>query len=520
MRLEAVSAVFVFLLGLCVGSFLNVVIYRLPRELSIRKPSRSFCPRCRTTLRAADNIPLLSWLLLRGRCRQCGAPISVRYPLIEATTGLVFVLVYHLLLRLSSRSGLADAALPLDAPLLIAWLTLAAALVATSALDITSYMLDIRVTNFAMCVGIAAAALWPRPAFLAHAGVDSPACAAAVAAGFVSLLMLWRAQRREAAAAGDAQPPVAEASPPESDGEPWVARLGMAGVFVALAVALWIAVGPPGASGPRYENPDAGPLASEPAPSLGRLDGLETPAALLVLLAVLIVATGLPREADQEIHDVIEGEAPEARRMAAREVVWLAPAVGGAALVYALLGLNDETRQAWSWLTAWAPLGAAWPMTPIGGAAFAIQGAVVAAALGWAVRIVFTLALGREAFGVGDIYILAAAGAVTGWDVALLGALLAVMIALAAWILGLMFKRGRLAPFGPPLALGFLCALWLSRPAEEVLGPYGEQVNYLWNERPLVLMGMGAVLCGGGALSILVARALRRIVEPARTRES
>ncbi len=78
----------VFLLGLCVGSFLNVCIYRLPAETSIVRPG-SMCPVCKTPIRAYDNIPLLSYLLLGGRCRKCKTPIPIRYPLVELITGLL-----------------------------------------------------------------------------------------------------------------------------------------------------------------------------------------------------------------------------------------------------------------------------------------------------------------------------------------------------------------------------------------------------------------------------------------------
>src|SRR5213076_2962845 len=80
------------LAGLLVGSFLNVVAYRLPRGESIVKP-RSRCTTCGTEVRALDNIPLLSWLVLRGRCRYCSAQISARYPVVELVTGAVFALV-------------------------------------------------------------------------------------------------------------------------------------------------------------------------------------------------------------------------------------------------------------------------------------------------------------------------------------------------------------------------------------------------------------------------------------------
>lgn len=86
--LIAVTAGLAGLAGLTVGSFLNVVIHRLPRGESIVRP-RSRCPACETPIGPVDNIPVVSWLVLRGRCRSCAAPISARYPLVEAATGLL-----------------------------------------------------------------------------------------------------------------------------------------------------------------------------------------------------------------------------------------------------------------------------------------------------------------------------------------------------------------------------------------------------------------------------------------------
>lgn len=79
------------IIGLVVGSFLNVVIYRVPLKLSIVRP-RSACPQCGHLIAGRDNVPVVSWILLRGRCRQCGSPISVRYPLVELCTGILFLL--------------------------------------------------------------------------------------------------------------------------------------------------------------------------------------------------------------------------------------------------------------------------------------------------------------------------------------------------------------------------------------------------------------------------------------------
>jgi leader peptidase (prepilin peptidase)/N-methyltransferase len=88
-----ISKVFVFLFGTAVGSFLNVCIYRLPGSLSIIRP-RSMCPSCKTQIAFYDNIPILSYLWLRGRCRRCGATISLRYPVVETTAGLFAVALF------------------------------------------------------------------------------------------------------------------------------------------------------------------------------------------------------------------------------------------------------------------------------------------------------------------------------------------------------------------------------------------------------------------------------------------
>ena len=83
----------IFILGTVIGSFLNVCIYRIPEKLSIVKP-RSRCGHCGTSLKPIDLIPILSWLFLKGKCRYCGAKVSVRYFLVELLEGLLFVLVY------------------------------------------------------------------------------------------------------------------------------------------------------------------------------------------------------------------------------------------------------------------------------------------------------------------------------------------------------------------------------------------------------------------------------------------
>lgn len=134
----ALVAVGCALLGLLVGSFLNVVIHRVPKRESVIRP-RSRCPGCDTQLAERDNIPVLSWLLLRGRCRTCGMAISVRYPLVETLTAVLFAAV-------GVRFG-ADWAVP-------AFLLLAAVLLAVSAIDLEHFIVPNRILLVAIAAGV------------------------------------------------------------------------------------------------------------------------------------------------------------------------------------------------------------------------------------------------------------------------------------------------------------------------------------------------------------------------------
>jgi len=90
---EIIGCAFVFIVGSVIGSFLNVVIHRVPRSESIVFPN-SACPKCGNAIKPYDNLPIISWLLLRGKCRNCKEPIAWRYPAVEALTGFVFLIVY------------------------------------------------------------------------------------------------------------------------------------------------------------------------------------------------------------------------------------------------------------------------------------------------------------------------------------------------------------------------------------------------------------------------------------------
>ena len=131
--------VYAGLVGLIVGSYLNVVVHRLPHQQSTVLP-RSRCPKCGAAIRALDNLPVVSWLLLGGRCRDCRAPISVRYPLIELLTGGLFA---GAVARFGVTASAAGAAL------------FCAALVALAAIDIEHFLLPDRITLPGLAVALA-----------------------------------------------------------------------------------------------------------------------------------------------------------------------------------------------------------------------------------------------------------------------------------------------------------------------------------------------------------------------------
>ena len=149
--------VFVFVFGCCVGSFLNVVIYRLPRDESLIKPP-SACPACGRGIRFYDNIPLVSWLLLGAKCRYCKAPISPRYFVIELLTGLVFVSLFFLLFYTDLRAGVGTFLqggwyIYLTSTILLATLT------AASAIDLKLWVIPLSICWFATAAGLIGSAL-------------------------------------------------------------------------------------------------------------------------------------------------------------------------------------------------------------------------------------------------------------------------------------------------------------------------------------------------------------------------
>ena len=316
-----------------------------------------------------------------------------------------------------------------------------------------------------------------------------------MAAFLVSVVMLWLTVWR----AEDEPIPEhdeEEQNGPNGDDQPQPAAVGAGrlaiAVFVALTVWLLVATA---TSGPSGFSPE-----------------IVVPAAILAIFLTTVLVGGQEREADEEVTAAIEEEQPHARREVLRELGWLMPSLVAGVAAYVAVAHWSAAGAAWERLAQWSPGGG---FCPVGGAVYAIWGAVVGAAAGWVLRIVFTLVFGREAMGVGDIYILAAAGAAAGWDIALLGLLLAVGFALAAYVLSLLLKRTVIIPFGPWLAIGFVTALWLNKPADGQVRLYTDELTRTWHLRPDMCMIASGLMLVGSAAAVVIAKLARRMVERA-----
>ena len=141
-----------FLIGACIGSFLNVVIYRVPLGMSVNEPNRSFCPKCRKPIPMWLNLPLISWLWLRGKCAECSAPISFQYFGVELLTALLFTVVWGLF--------------PLPQVAIFLWLLLAI-LVSVTFIDAEHMIIPTKMTWTGSAIGLIACSISPRLSALA-----------------------------------------------------------------------------------------------------------------------------------------------------------------------------------------------------------------------------------------------------------------------------------------------------------------------------------------------------------------
>jgi leader peptidase (prepilin peptidase) / N-methyltransferase len=166
-----------FVLGACIGSFLNVCIYRLPRDLSVNQPRRSFCPACKSPIVWYQNLPLVSWLFLRGRCANCGNKITFRYFGVELLTGLLFLAVWR----------------SFPWPVALAYWVFVSLVIAATFIDFEHFIIPDQITIGGTVAGVLASLAVPQlmNADSRLAAVIRSALAAAL--GYITLLLVLEA---------------------------------------------------------------------------------------------------------------------------------------------------------------------------------------------------------------------------------------------------------------------------------------------------------------------------------------
>lgn len=400
--------ILVAIYGACVGSFLNVVIYRLPEGLSLIRPP-SHCPRCGHRLAIFDNVPILGWLWLGGKCRYCQAPISIQYPLIETLTALLFGGLFWSYYMSPFQPTWSAAGLATTWPALLVSLFLVASLVAATVIDARLYIIPLPIPWLATLVAL----------------VVLPAGA-------------WWLPR------------MAEVCPLAEGRWMWAAVGGTVGLILA-NVLLYLRVLPrsfdddpashdhaadvpapaPADTASAANTPDAAPLA--PAP--------EQPA----------TQTEPPAAAPQILTPEQFLAYPHPQREMFKELLFLALPVLGVLVGFYYIPAPATPALAWRVLTG------------------VLLGYLVGGGAIWAIRILGTFAFAKEAMGLGDVHLLAAIGAVIGWKDAGIVFFFAPFLGITAYFILAAASRiarssVRVVPYGPYLAAATLILMIAHKP--------------------------------------------------------
>ncbi len=493
---------FVFAFGACIGSLINVLVYRLPRGLGVVTPP-SRCPACNTRLSWRENIPILGWIILKGRCRTCRVRISPEYPIVESIVALLFLAVFVLWYTVPTyramwlgfdwavvRPEWASNGFTRTWPMFVLLMALLSSLVAMTIVDARTFTIPLVlawVPTIAATVVHPLHALWldlsgrslpdlaagwswviasPGPAGWLWVGVAVGGGSgvlvanALLASGLIrrsfSDYETWEAAQQPMGSPGAAEPQAepdlaAETSeivqPSEVSTPPGNGRLAR-GAVVAVGGTLFAAV--------------AGGV-------IARVLGRPTIAGgLFGLIVGPIIAGFIARPLMRSTASGSETEEagdptalwiayPHARREVTRELLFLGPIVAlallGAAAGLRLSGGGHLPTSVPLWLDALSGT---------------LLGYLVGGGLIWATRVFGTLAFGKEAMGLGDVHLLAAVGACLGWTDATLAFFIAPFIAIyfAAVLMAWTGSPRRAMPYGPYLA-GAVLVVTLATPAIE-----------------------------------------------------
>jgi leader peptidase (prepilin peptidase)/N-methyltransferase len=412
---------FLFALGACVGSFLNVVVWRLPRIevpagtslfgelwLTLRGLSTppSHCPKCDTRLSWRDNIPIFGWLLLAGKCRYCKAPISSRYPIVELATAILFAGTYALVfladlgpcapeVTTTNQYGVATTiAGGLDAMrdgwLLWLYLPLIACLLAASLIDFELLIIPIWIPWLLVVIGLAVHGIFDRVGLPGSLVQSSTASMMALGAsiGLILSLVLMR---------------VGVIRRSFLEGEPMTKN-----------------------------EQDA------------------------------VLAGTAPTADDLQSLPLKDYSAGEVRREMWHELLFLLAPIGLAA-VCGILAMKSN---------AGASFASTLSMTPhLNAILGALLGAHIAALVVWATRILGSLGFGREAMGMGDVHLMFGVGAVLGAGMSSVAFFLSPLPALLIHLYLVFTDPKRAVPFGPYLSFASILVIFVYCPISEWLGP-------------------------------------------------
>lgn len=473
---------FIFAFGAIVGSFINVLAYRLPKGLNVVTPP-SACPACATRLTWRENIPIVGWIALGGKCRFCKSRISMEYPIVEAVVAGLFALAWVLwfmepsplpMLGLSPgywRPNFAIEGIVRMWPMLVIAFTLIGSLVASTLIDARTFTIPLMIPWCATAVGFVVHPLhawmvqtmggmrlsshpWTIP-LVEGGGVG---LAIGGVAGLVLSIVLmrrgalpqsfadypeWEARAIEAEKAAEQAHAMGNEGVRDADGgsigEAFKRSLLLTGPAIAL-MFLGVTIGLRMGHGLALAGAGAG-----------------------IGLVVGLILRRLGGSSDMDSHEPVWTRYPHARREMMKEVLFLVPCL-------ALGWLGWWLTRSEGLLGAWVEASPLW-VRALAASSF---GYLMGGGIVWLFRIGGSLALGKEAMGLGDVHLMAAAGACLGWIDPLLGFFAAPFFGIGWTILGVFFRQffhrqGTALPYGPHLAAATVLVLLFKPVFESVL---------------------------------------------------
>ena len=440
---HAIYILFLFALGSCVGSFLNVVVWRLPRvepvegEGTFRSFLRSMnalseppshCPKCRRMLKWYDNIPVIGWLKLGGKCRFCKMAISPRYPIVEAITGLLFAFYYYAFFVLQVGPCLFHNGQSMHRTLYVFdhwWvygmdMAMLSGLLAASLIDAELFIIPMEIPWLLALLGLGVHCIFDRPDLAGNVIVDAIPAAIALGGGIglaISILLLDRGVLKMSFAEG----------------------------------------------GPEREIDRDRPASAAAASAAGISAGTKAAAGATATIAPAPAKEWSAREVRQEMR---------------KEMAFLLPPLF-LGLLFGLLAWRVEAIA-----RVWEPLvRQLW----VGALLGSLLGALVGGFIVWLTRILGTLAFGREAMGMGDVDLMFGVGAVVGAGPAVAAFFLAPFLGMVVAIYMLLTGSKRELPYGPYLSLATAVVLLFYCPIADYFLP--GLLNVAWMARHL--MGAG-----------------------------